>query len=128
MSSRIVRSLAVSAASFAIVLSVVSPAGASAQSVTPDAQQVSDPAPALPPIRQRESCAKPSQPGYAHCHALVNLSGTTVRGIQAAGASPMTLPAGYGPADIQSAYGLNAAMAGSGPTVAIVDAFDNPNA
>jgi subtilase family serine protease len=35
---------------------------------------------------------------------------------------------GYGPADIQSAYNLPSATAGQGQTVAIVDAFDDPNA
>ncbi len=35
---------------------------------------------------------------------------------------------GYDPADLQSAYGLPSASAGAGQTVAIVDAFDDPNA
>jgi subtilase family serine protease len=37
-------------------------------------------------------------------------------------------PSGYGPADLQSAYALPSATAGSGQTVAIVDAFDDPTA
>ncbi|HWB65721.1 MAG TPA: S8 family serine peptidase [Mycobacteriales bacterium] len=37
-------------------------------------------------------------------------------------------PSGYGPAALASAYHLPAATAGSGQTVAIVDAFDDPNA
>jgi len=37
-------------------------------------------------------------------------------------------PTGYGPADLQSAYALPSATAGSGQTVAIVDAFDDPTA
>lgn len=37
-------------------------------------------------------------------------------------------PSGYGPADIQSAYALPSSTAGSGQTVAIVDAYDDPNA
>ncbi len=36
-------------------------------------------------------------------------------------------PAGYGPADLHSAYNLPA-NGGAGQTVAIVDAFDDPNA
>jgi subtilase family serine protease len=39
-----------------------------------------------------------------------------------------TNPAGYHPADLQSAYKLPSATAGTGQTVAIVDAFDDPNA
>src|SRR6266436_1267855 len=37
-------------------------------------------------------------------------------------------PAGYHPADLQSAYNLPSASQGNGQTVAIVDAFDDPNA
>jgi subtilase family serine protease len=44
------------------------------------------------------------------------------------GIAPHLTPAGYGPADLQSAYALPSASAGSGQTVAIVDAFDDPNA
>src|SRR4051794_9129853 len=39
-------------------------------------------------------------------------------------------PTGYGPSDLQDAYGLTDASAsnGSGETIAIVDAYDDPNA
>src|SRR3954470_6987662 len=37
-------------------------------------------------------------------------------------------PAGYGPSDLQSAYGLPSATAGAGKVLAIVDAYDDPNA
>jgi subtilase family serine protease len=49
----------------------------------------------------------------------------------AAGAPLVTaVPAGYGPGDLRSAYGLTAlsSTAGSGQTLAIVDAYDDPNA
>ncbi|WP_230420065.1 S53 family peptidase [Catenulispora pinistramenti] len=55
--------------------------------------------------------------GHAHCNAL-----QLVRG----GARPAA-PAGFGPSDIQSAYNLGS-NPGSGQTVAIVDAYDDPNA
>ncbi len=44
--------------------------------------------------------------------------------------SPAATPAGFGPTDLQSAYSLAsaAASAGGGETVAIVDAYDDPNA
>ncbi|EST28365.1 hypothetical protein M878_22730 [Streptomyces roseochromogenus subsp. oscitans DS 12.976] len=42
--------------------------------------------------------------------------------------SPNTTPSGYGPSDLQSAYNLPSSSAGSGRTVAIVDAMDDPNA
>src|SRR2546423_2679495 len=53
--------------------------------------------------------------GYARCFSLA--SGPLAMG-----------PSGYGPADLQSAYALPSATAGSGQTVAIVDAFDDPTA
>jgi subtilase family serine protease len=37
-------------------------------------------------------------------------------------------PMGYGPSDLQSAYDLPSGTNGTGQTVAIVDAFDDPNA
>src|SRR5256886_10643486 len=56
--------------------------------------------------------------GYARCFSLI-------KGDAVPFASG---PSGYGPADLQSAYGLPSASAGSGQTVAIVDAFDDPTA
>jgi subtilase family serine protease len=60
--------------------------------------------------------------GAASCHAIrrdtVDHNGRV---------SPAVTPAGYGPGDIRSAYGLTAASSG-GKTVAIVDAYDAPSA
>jgi len=47
--------------------------------------------------------------------------------VDAAGLTP-SAPGGYGPSDLQSAYKLPSATAGSGQTVAIVDAFNDPKA
>jgi hypothetical protein len=44
------------------------------------------------------------------------------------GVHPDVTPSGYGPSDLQSAYDLPSASAGSGATVAIVDAGDDPTA
>jgi len=56
--------------------------------------------------------------GYARCFSYT-------RG----DAAPLAQgPSGYGPADLQSAYALPSATAGSGQTVAIVDAFDDATA
>jgi subtilase family serine protease len=59
--------------------------------------------------------------GEARCHSLVRVdnSGQPL---------PTATPSGYGPADLQSAYNLPSGTAGSGQTIAIVDAFDDPNA
>jgi subtilase family serine protease len=63
---------------------------------------------------------------HARCNAEILTTSS------AAGAAPLAAkaPSGYGPADLQSAYGLAAAAAsaGAGQTVAIVDAMDDPNA
>jgi hypothetical protein len=58
--------------------------------------------------------------GYADCLVLVRTK---------SGVSPLQPPPGaYGPADLQNAYDLPSATAGSGQTVAIVDAYGDPNA
>jgi hypothetical protein len=64
----------------------------------------------------------PVGPGYARCLGLQLVSSP--------GAQPFTAsaPAGFSPADLQSAYNLPSSAAGSGQTVAIVDAYDDPNA
>ena len=71
--------------------------------------------------------------GYVRCHSDVlqnpaqNWQGQHVaRSKPGPGAS--STPAGYGPADIQSAYALPSSTAGSGQTVAIVDAYNDPSA
>ena len=59
--------------------------------------------------------------GYAHCNSRVV---TDAKGNPAATATPR----GYGPADLQAAYGFPSASNGTGKTFAIVDAYDDPNA
>ena len=48
-------------------------------------------------------------------------------GVATRAAEPDAVPSGFGPADLQSAYDLPVAL-GAGRTVAIVDAFDAPQA
>jgi len=64
-------------------------------------------------------CARASA-GYASCMALVR---TDMKGRPLATGGP----SGYGPANLQAAYGLGG-TSGSGRTVAIVDAYDDPTA
>ena len=70
-------------------------------------------------VRNTHVCAT-ATPGSASCMAIrhdrVDSHGKPV---------PNVTPAGYGPADIQSAYGLGG---GSGQTVAVVDAYNAPTA
>ena len=59
-------------------------------------------------------------PGSARCHSFVRVD-------DAAQPLATARPNGYGPADLQAAYSLNA-TGGTGQTIAIVDAYDDPNA
>src|SRR5450432_1440066 len=74
---------------------------------------------AIPQYNHKRVCADPA-PGQAACHAHVR---TDANGV----VPYATTPQGYGPADIQSAYKLDA-TAGANATVAIVDAQDDQNA
>jgi hypothetical protein len=67
------------------------------------------------------SCAQHVAKGYFTCFALKRTDIKQPKVLAAAAA-----PNGYGPSDIQSAYQLPAAS--GSPTVAIVDAYDDPNA
>ncbi|MFL4905332.1 peptidase S8 [Streptomyces sp. MMS24-I2-30] len=82
------------------------------------------------------ACATPAK-GKMACKALRVTGGVTAfqRAEAAAdGVTPQAVdaaaPSGYGPSDLQSAYGLTSAAAsnGAGETIAIVDAYDDPNA
>lgn len=67
-------------------------------------------------------CSAPAG-GDAACHAIRNDT-VTSNGHVITNANP----AGYGPADLQSAYVLPSATSGTGKVVAIVDAYNDPNA
>jgi len=72
----------------------------------------------IPQGSHKQVCAD-APPGHARCHARIrtNSDGT----IQA-----FAVPSGLKPADLQNAY--KASSGGAGVTVAIVDAYDDPNA
>jgi subtilase family serine protease len=60
--------------------------------------------------------------GYARCQAWIR---TDIKGLLR-----KDTPSGYGPSDLQTAYNLTpySGSGGSGTTVAVVDAYDDPNA
>ncbi|HEY0778437.1 MAG TPA: hypothetical protein VGD56_10785, partial [Gemmatirosa sp.] len=64
-----------------------------------------------------------ASPGEARCHSYIRMDGK---------GQPLatSAPSGYGPSDIRAAYGLTSVSAsgGGGQTIAIVDAYDDPNA
>ncbi|MFF4730436.1 peptidase S8 [Streptomyces mirabilis] len=82
------------------------------------------------------ACSTPAK-GQMACKALRVTGGTTAFQKANAHADAVTpkaadaaTPSGYGPSNLQSAYGLTSAAAanGSGETIAIVDAYNDPNA
>ncbi|WP_127353859.1 carboxypeptidase regulatory-like domain-containing protein [Actinacidiphila soli] len=66
-------------------------------------------------------CAKPSKAGEMSCLSVERDDVSGPKGVQ-----PNATPAGFGPADLQSAYNLPSG--GAGQTVALVDAYDDPTA
>lgn len=75
----------------------------------------------------RTVCPTASSTGTEHCDALLRTDVTPQ--LQTALAKSGATPAGYGPSSLQSAYDLAALSAsnGSGETVGIVDAFNDPD-
>jgi hypothetical protein len=72
-----------------------------------------------------EPLCAPAAPGDAQCLALRR---TDIAARPAWAITPMTTPSGFARADLQSAYALPGGSAGSGMTVAVVDAYDLPTA
>jgi hypothetical protein len=72
----------------------------------------------------RHACSA-ATPGWGQCGAMVETNVVTFGGM----APDASLP-GYGPAQLQSAYNLSlaSAAAGAGRTVAVVDAYNDPDA
>ncbi|WP_369222613.1 carboxypeptidase regulatory-like domain-containing protein [Streptomyces sp. R39] len=70
-----------------------------------------------------EPLCGPPKPHEFTCFGLRRTDVTPSRGLRTTGEAPD----GFGPADLRSAYGLPA-DGGAGRTIAVVDAFDNPNA
>jgi subtilase family serine protease len=71
-------------------------------------------------------CPPGNPVGTARCfaHQVTDARGNPINGK----ANPAATPSGYGPADLQSAYGLTGVSGSGTPTVAIVDAFGYPRA
>jgi hypothetical protein len=79
-------------------------------------------------------CGNP-KPGHAACFAIIVPTASSRR-LAHPGVTTNVEPSyegsgvggGFDPADLQSAYNLPSSSSGSGQTVAIVDAYDDPNA
>ena len=72
------------------------------------------------------ACAAPTKVGFASCNAL-RVTSATGEHVNAMGVTPNATPSGYGPSSLLSAYNLPSG-GGAGQTVAIVDAYNDPNA
>jgi subtilase family serine protease len=78
-----------------------------------------------------QSCPQVLRGDDARCFALFNnaQSGTILKaGLEVRTPDKKELPSGYGPTQLQSAYKLPSSTKGAGQTIAIVDAYDDPEA
>jgi len=75
----------------------------------------------------QQVCPVDSRPGYVTCQSVIKLASAARNAPAAVGTD--TSVRGYGPGDLRSAYGLARAVSrGRGRTIAIVDAYKDPNA
>jgi subtilase family serine protease len=75
----------------------------------------------------RRACAVTTAPGKDACMVLIRTN-VTHRTQAAIGPDQAPSGDGYGPSSLQSAYVLPSSTAGSGETVAVVDAYNDPDA
>ncbi len=74
------------------------------------------------------SCATSAKRGQATCFALRRTDISEPSALKADAIAPNATPSGLSPASLQSAYALPSSTNGSGQTVGIVDAYNDPNA
>jgi hypothetical protein len=102
----------------------ISAAGAPSAAAKVAGRLTPSPRTTLPP-NVKPVCAWPPPSGAAACLVLQR----TDISAHAGPYGPDTTPAGYGPVDLHSAYSLPYTVgSGQGETVALVDAYDDPNA
>jgi subtilase family serine protease len=110
------------------VLALIVGSGAGLPAAMPAAHGQGNPPPTAAPVALEQTDVQPAcdapQPGHLRC-LVVHRKG---RGGSPSQSSPAaSQPAGYGPQDLWSAYDLPA-YRGASRTVAVVTAYDNPNA
>jgi len=123
-----------------VLISMVLPSdSASATATTPGgtthAQISGGPAvaagvPSAAPVRHHKTsrlCSTVVQAGGVTCFAIRQTDTVEPASLRANAVSPQATPAGYGPLTLVAAYKLDQSK-GSGRTVAVVDAYDDPNA
>jgi hypothetical protein len=126
------------ASSAALAVGALSFAGASAAHAAPAAAPHSayhaaahrasaGPAPSSFHVDYKRACPVTTAPGRMACMVLLRTN-VTHHSQGSLGPDQAPVGDGYGPSSLQSAYVLPSSTAGSGETVAVVDAMDDPNA
>ncbi len=114
------------------VLAVVCGVSVSASAATALASEgIAQPLSTAPSTSRSYTACPPAPAGQAACQAVIEPAGAKLDSLSAATASPATSGidgSGLAPAELQSAYKLPSSSAGSGQTVAIVDAYNDPTA
>jgi subtilase family serine protease len=104
--------------------SAISFAGVAATAALVAAPVLVAAAPATAAPKWERVCTSTPKKSDATCFAIKRTDSTA----SSNAVNPNVAPSGYGPSDLQSAYKLPSSTAGSGRKVAIVDAYDDPNA
>jgi hypothetical protein len=104
-----------------------SPATAHARQPVMKAGRQTATGPAVSNVRDYKRACPVAKPGQMACMVLER---TNVKQRAQRTLAPDAAPVGdgYGPSNLQSAYDLPSSTAGSGKTVAVVDAYNDPNA
>ncbi len=81
------------------------------------------------PAGERQICPPSSQAGMMSCQVVIRVAGRPRPALGGASGTASASQDGYGPASLRSAYRLVRASArgGQGETVAVVDAYNNPD-
>jgi Putative Ig domain len=123
------RSLAIVTPIALIAGGVLAASPAAVLAATPAAASVAAPAASSPAVPNWVfSCGKAFIPGKKKCLVIKNAAAHPTA--QTVGPNAIPSGSGYGPSQFQAAYNLAAASAadGSGTTVAVVDAYNDPTA
>jgi hypothetical protein len=116
--------VAISAAAAVMLAPITASAATTSHPAAKASQPTAAPAPAVKQHPYVHACAAPAKRDEVSCFALRR---TDIKGVRENALAPDATPSGYSPANLDSAYKLSAS-AGSGQTVAIVDAMNDPNA
>ena len=120
----------VAAAGLALTGLSLAPAAGASTTARPHPHPHPQTHPQTHPLTTSRACAQSTSAGVMACKAL-RVTGGVENLAHSTGAvgtvDPAATPSGYGPADLRGAYALPS-TGGSGATVAIIDAYDDPNA